>query len=237
MHRFANPTRFLRFSRAVAPYTGASAAAAIVIGLAWGLLVAPPDYQQGDSVRIMFVHVPAAWMGMMIYAVLAAAGAALLVWRHPLAAVAAKAAAPIGAAFTAICLITGSLWGKPMWGTWWVWDARLTSMLLLLFLYFGHMALSSAFDDSERGARAAAILALVGVINLVVIKFSVDWWYTLHQPASVLRLGGSTIDISMLLPLLIMAAGYLLYFVTLLAWRIEAELAARKLEVASLADR
>ena len=237
MHRFANPARFLRLSQAVTPITGVGAVVAIAVGLLWGLLVAPPDYQQGDSVRIMFVHVPAAWMGMMVYAFLAAAGAALLVWRHPLAAVAAKAAAPLGAGFTAICLITGSLWGKPSWGAWWVWDARLTSMLLLLFLYFGHMALNAAFEDSERGARAAAILALVGVINLVVIKFSVDWWYTLHQPASVLRLGGSSIHVSMLIPLLIMAAGYLLYFITVLGWRIETGLAARKLEIAALNQR
>jgi heme exporter protein C len=231
LHRLANPNRFLRVSRPVVPIAALGAAILIGAGAYLGLAVSPPDYQQGDSVRIMFVHVPSAWMAMMGYVVLAACGAALLVWRHPLAAVAQSAAAPIGAAFTAVCLITGSLWGKPSWGTWWVWDARLTSMLVLFFFYAGHMALSRAFDDQQKGARAAAVLALVGLVNLPIIKFSVDWWFTLHQPASVLRLGGPTIHSSLLTPLIIMAVGFLCYFIAVFLLRIEAGLAGRKLEI------
>jgi heme exporter protein C len=230
LHRFANPNRFLRISRRVAPVAGIAAAALIGLGLYLGLAVAPPDYQQGDSVRIMFVHVPSAWLAMLTYVVLAACGAALLVWRHPLAEVAQRAAAPVGAAFTLICLLTGSLWGKPSWGTWWVWDARLTSMLVLFFFYVGHIALSHAFDDEQRGARSAAVLALVGVVNLPIIKFSVDWWFTLHQPASVFRSGGSTIHSSLLTPLLVMALGFLCYFIAVFLLRIEAGLARRRLE-------
>lgn len=229
LHRLANPNQFLRLSRRVLPVAGILAAILIALGLYLGLVVAPPDYQQGQSVRIMFVHVPSAWMGMLAYVVLAGCAGAQLVWRHPLAEIAARATAPIGAAFTLVCLITGSLWGKPTWGTWWVWDARLTSMLVLFLLYLGYIALANAFDDPERGARAAAVLAVVGVINLPIIKFSVDWWFTLHQPASVFRMGGSTIDPSMLHPLLVMAAGFLCYFIAVLLARIEAALAARKL--------
>lgn len=230
LHRFANPNRFLRLSRRVFPVAAVAATALIGLGLYLGLGVAPQDYQQGDSVRIMFVHVPAAWMAMLAYGVLAICGAAFLVWRHPLAEVAQRAAAPIGAGFTFICLVTGSLWGKPSWGTWWVWDARLTSMLVLFFFYIGHIALSHAFDDEQRGGRAAAVLALVGVVNLPIVKFSVDWWYTLHQPASILRAGGPTIHSSLLTPLLIMALGFLCYFIAVLLLRIEAGLAGRRLE-------
>src|SRR6266702_2178415 len=164
------------------------------------------------------------------YMLLAALGASLLVWRHPLAALMARGAAPVGAVFCAVCLLTGSLWGRPMWGTYWVWDARLTSMLLLFFLYLGHMALARAYDDSDRGDRAAAILALVGVINLPIIKFSVDWWNTLHQPASVMKLGGPSIDISMLVPLLVMAAAFTLFFAALLLVRIRGAIIARKVQ-------
>ena len=237
LHGLANPGRFQRLSRRIAVPLGLLASALLAVGLYLGLVEAPPDYQQGDSVRIMFVHVPAAWMAMMAYAVMAGCAASLLIWRHPLADVAQRAAAPIGAGLTLICLATGSLWGKPTWGTWWVWDARLTSMLVLLFLYVGHIVLASAFDDRDRGGRAAAILALARVINLPIIKFSVDWWYTLHQPASVLRLGGPTIHSSLLVPLLVMAAGFLLYFVALLLLRIEAGLMARKVEAILGANR
>lgn len=211
MHRFANPARFLKIARVATPVTAVLGMLLLALGLGWGLFFAPPDYLQGESVRIMYVHVPAAWLGMGGYLFVALAGATALVWRHPLADVAARAAAPVGATFTAICLVTGSLWGKPTWGTWWVWDARLTSMLLLLFLYLGYIALAGAFDDRERGSRAAAILALVGLINLPIIKFSVEWWNTLHQPASI-RLSGSSIDASMLQPLLISALGFALLF-------------------------
>jgi heme exporter protein C len=228
MQRFANPARFRRLSAALLPWTGLATLGLFAIGLWLGLFVSPRDYQQGETVRIMYVHVPSAWMSMFVYANLALASAVALVWRHPLAEVAARAMAPIGACFTALCLITGSLWGKPMWGTWWVWDARLTSVLLLFFLYLGYMALVNAFEDEARGARAAAILAIVGAINLPVIKFSVDWWNTLHQPASVTRLDAPAIHPAMLTPLLIMAGAFLTYFITVLLWRMETALAERR---------
>ena len=229
MHRFANPSRFLRLSAAILPWSAAACVCLLVVGLYLALVASPPDYQQSETVRIMYVHVPAAWMAMGAYAFLASASATALIWKHPLADLAAKAAAPIGASFTFIALATGALWGQPTWGTWWVWDARLTSVLILLFLYLGYMALWNAFDDETRAARAAAILALVGIVNLPIIKFSVDWWNTLHQPASVLRIGGPSIDPSMLLPLLLMAGAFLFYFVTILLLRIRLELAGRKL--------
>jgi heme exporter protein C len=235
MHRFANPTRFMRLSAAVLPWLGRLAALLLAIGLILALFVAPPDYQQGESVRIMFVHVPSAWMALFVYAVVALASAAALIWRHPLADLAAREAAPIGAAFTLICLASGSLWGEPMWGTWWVWDARLTSVLVLFFLYLGYLALVGAFDDQTRGARAGAILALVGAVNLPIIKFSVDWWNTLHQPASVFRLGGPTIALSMLLPLLVMAIAFTALFLTLWLIRIRTAILARRIAVLRLA--
>src|SRR5437899_1839380 len=226
--RFANPARFMRFSGRALPWCGWSAAGVLAVGLYLALVAAPPDYQQGESVRIMFIHVPAAWMALSVYLFIAVASAVALVWRHPLAEVAAQAAAPIGAAFTLVCLATGSLWGRPMWGTWWVWDARLTSVLILFFLYLGYIALVNAFDDPSRGGRAGAVLALVGVVNLPIIKFSVDWWNTLHQPASVMRFGGPKIDISMLAPLLIMALGFTLLFVVLLMLRMRTALNERR---------
>jgi heme exporter protein C len=236
MHRFANPARFLRISAAVLPWSAGLAIALFAAGLWFALAASPPDYQQGETVRIMYVHVPSAWMAMFVYANLAIAGAVALVWKHPLAELAAKAMAPIGATFTALCLITGSLWGQPMWGTWWVWDARLTSVLILLFLYFGHIALTHAFDDASRGARAASVLALVGAVNLPIIKFSVDWWNTLHQPSSLTRLDAPAIHPAMLTPLLLMAGAFMAYFVTLLILRIRAEIAARKLRTIRLAQ-
>jgi len=229
MHRFANPTRFLRLANALLPWLCAAAVLLLGTGLWLALLRSPADYQQGETVRIMYVHVPAAWLAMAGYSTLALASAAFLVWKHPLADLAARAAAPVGAAFTAIALVTGALWGQPMWGTWWVWDARLTSVLVLLFLYLGHIALTNAFDDPERGGKAGAVLALVGVVNLPIIKFSVDWWNTLHQPASVLRMGGSTIDPAMLTPLFVMAGGYLAVFAVALILRIRALYAERRL--------
>jgi heme exporter protein C len=182
----------------------------------------------------MFIHVPAAWMALSIYLFVAIAGAVALVSRHPLAEIGGQAAAPIGAAFTLVCLATGSLWGRPMWGTWWVWDARLTSVLVLFFLYLGYIALVNAFDDASRGGRAGSLLALVGVVNLPIIKFSVDWWNTLHQPASVLRMGGPSIDKSLLLPLLVMAAGFALLFLWLLLLRMRAQLNEKKARALSL---
>lgn len=240
MHFLANPTRFLRLMGYVRPWAGAVALLGLGLGLGWGLLYSPADYQQGETVRIMYIHVPAAWMAMFIYAAMAVASAAALVWRHPVAELAAKASAPVGAAFTLICLLTGALWGKPMWGTWWVWDARLTSMLILFFLYLGYIALWEAFDDPGRAGRAAAILALVGAVNLPVIKFSVDWWNTLHQPASVLTLAGPKIHPDILWPLLITALGAKGYYVWVLTLRVRAEILSRQariLRFAAATDR
>ena len=228
MQRFANPGRFLRLADRLLPWCAALAAGPIGLGLYLGLFVAPPDYQQGESVRIMYVHVPAAWMALFVYTNIALASAVALIWRHPLADLAAKASSPLGAGFTFLALATGSLWGKPMWGTWWEWDGRLTSVLILFFLYLGHMALMNAFDDPARGRKAAAVLALVGFVNVPIIKFSVDWWSTLHQPASVFRAGGPTIHPDMLLPLLLMALGFTFFYVTLLLVRMKSELVAAR---------
>ena len=210
----ANPTRFLRLVNRALPWLIALTAVLFAIGL-YRAVNAPDDYQQGATVKIMYLHVPAAWLGMMGWGLMSVAALGTLVWRHPLADVAGKAAAPIGAAFTLICLVTGSLWGRPTWGTYWVWDARLTSMLVLLLLYLGVMALYWTAEDPGRGARAAAILSLVGAINLPIIKFSVDWWNTLHQGSSVFRMGGSTIAPSILWPLLVMALAFTCLFFTL----------------------
>jgi heme exporter protein C len=234
MHRFANPARFLRISNVVLPWAAGTTVVLMIAGLYLSLFASPADYQQGDTVRIMYIHVPAAWMALFIYTNMAVAAAVGLVWKHPLADLFTKAAAPIGAGFTALCLITGSLWGEPMWGTWWVWDARLTSVLILFFLYLGYMALVNAFDDPTRGAKAGAILVLVGVVNVPIIKFSVDWWNTLHQPASVVRMGGPSIDPSMLWPLLIMGFAFTAYFVTVVLLRVRSEIAARKIQTLRL---
>src|SRR3546814_20631491 len=223
MHRFANPARFSRIADRVLPYAAAGAALALAVGFYLALFESPADYQQGESVRIMYVHVPSAWMALFIYVAIAVASAVALIWRHPLADLAARASSPIGAGFAFLTLATGSLWGRPMWGTWWEWDGRLTSMLILFFLYLGHMALLNAFEDSQRGYRAAAILALVGVVNIPIIKFSVDWWSTLHQPASVLRLDGPTIHPSMLWPLPTVALGFKPSYVTVLLLLIQGD--------------
>ncbi len=235
MQRFANPARFMRLSAAIVPWCAAASAALLALGVFLALFVAPPDYQQGEAVRIMYVHVPAAWMASFVYALMALASAVSIVCRHPLADIAAQSAAPLGAGFTLLCLVTGSLCGEPMWGTWWVWDARLTSVLVLFFLYLGYIALVHAFDEPTRGARAGAILALVGIVNLPIIKFSVDWWNTLHQPASVFRLGGPTIAAAMLWPLLIMALGFTLFFALLLLLRMRTALMAEKIRALRLA--
>jgi heme exporter protein C len=234
MHRYANPSRVMRLSRLLQPWLAGATVLFIAAGLYLALVSSPPDYQQGESVRIMYVHVPAAWMAMFCYAALAGASAVGLIWKHPVADLAAKATAPIGASFTFLALVTGSLWGKPMWGTWWVWDARLTSVLILFFLYLGYMALQSAFDDPARGAKAAAIMALVGFVNVPIIKFSVDWWYTLHQPASVFRAGGPSIDASMLWPLGLMAAGFTTYYLYVVLVRLRAEIVAGKIRALRL---
>jgi heme exporter protein C len=229
MHRFANPNRFLRLANAILPWSAGLTVLLLAAGLYFALLRSPPDYQQGETVRIMYIHVPSAWMALFVYGFMAVSSASALIWRHPLADLIAKAAAPIGAGFTLICLVTGSLWGKPMWGAWWVWDARLTSVLVLFFLYLGYIALVNAFDDPTRGYRAAGILALVGVVNLPIIKFSVDWWDTLHQPASVVRLDGPSIHATMLWPLSLMALAFTAFFVTVLILRVRSEIAAAKI--------
>src|SRR5438309_4517522 len=210
----ANPTRFLALSARVLPWLAAATVILLTIGL-YQAATAPDDYQQGATVKIMFIHVPNAWLSMFVWGVMSAASLGTLVWRHPLADVAAKSAAPLGAAFTFLALVTGSLWGRPMWGTYWVWDARLTSVLVLFLMYLSVIALWRTVEDPSRAARAAAILTLVGAINLPIIKFSVDWWNTLHQPASVLKLGGPSIYPTILIPLLVMALAFTLLFVTL----------------------
>ena len=234
-HALANPARFLRLANAVLPFAKALAAAALAAGLVLGLYVAPPDYQQGEAYRIMFVHVPSAWMALLLYALIALLSAAFLIWKHPLAAMLARAAAPVGATFTLINLVSGALWGKPMWGAYWVWDARLTSMLILFFLYLGYIALTEAFEAPERGAKAGAVLALVGAINLPIIKFSVDWWNTLHQPASISKLDAPSIDPSMLPPLLLMAVGFTAYAAAVVIYRVKADLMERRIRALSLA--
>jgi heme exporter protein C len=210
----ANPTRFLTVAESVTPWLAGVAALTLAIGL-YLSFNAPEDYQQGSTVRIMYIHVPFAWLSMMCYSLMALSALGTIVWRHPLADVALKSAAPIGATFTALALLTGSIWGKPMWGTWWVWDARLTSVFVLFLMYLGIISLTRALDDAQRSARAAAIITLVGFINIPIIKFSVEWWNTLHQPASVLRLDGPTIHPSLLWPLLVMAVGFTLLFFVL----------------------
>jgi heme exporter protein C len=210
----ANPTRFLALVERVLPWLIAATVLAFAIGLR-GAFLAPDDYQQGATVKIMYIHVPNAWLSMAAWGVMSLAALGTLVWRHPLADVAAKCAAPLGAAFTFLALVTGSLWGRPMWGTYWAWDARLTSVLVLFLMYLGLIALWRTIDDPARAGRAAAILTLVGAVNLPVIKFSVDWWNTLHQPASVFRMGGPTIDVSLLIPLFVMGIAFMLLFLTL----------------------
>jgi heme exporter protein C len=210
----ANPHRFLALARALIPALALIAAVLLALGLVLGFR-APPDYQQGETVRIMFIHVPAAWIALGAYSLMAISALGTLVWRHPLADVAAKAAAPIGAAFCLLCLVTGALWGRPMWGAYWVWDARLTSVLVLFLIYLGILALWRAIDDPGQAGRAVAVLTLVGFLNVPVIKFSVDWWNTLHQPASVFRAGGPTIHPALLTPLLVCAAGLAALFLAL----------------------
>jgi heme exporter protein C len=224
----ANPSRFLALAARLLPWLTAATALAFAVGGVAAYL-APDDYQQGATVKIMFIHVPAAWLGVFAWVLMSTAALGTLVWRHPLADVAAKAAAPIGAAFTLMCLLTGSLWGRPMWGAYWVWDARLTSVLILFLMYLGVMALWRTIEDPTRAARAAAVLALVGLINIPVIKFSVDWWNTLHQGASVLRLGGSAIHVSILIPLLAMLVAFTLLFLTLHLAAMRNEILRRRL--------
>ncbi|RMD70438.1 MAG: heme ABC transporter permease [Gammaproteobacteria bacterium] len=228
LHRLASPKHFYRLAGRMIPWFLGISAVLFAAGLYGGLVLAPPDYQQGDSYRIIFVHVPSAWMSMFVYVVMAGAGAIGLVWRIKLADVMAASSAPIGASFTFLALATGSLWGKPMWGTWWVWDARLTSELILLFLYLGFIALQAAIEDRRTAARAGAVLALVGVVNIPIIHYSVEWWNTLHQGATVTKLGAPSIHISMLIPLLLMALAFMFYYAGVVLMRARCEVLKRE---------
>lgn len=231
MHRFANPARFLNIARPLTAWLGWAGAALIVGALGWGLFAAPPERLQGESVRILYVHVPAAWLGMAGWTGIAVAALMQLVWRHPLAAVAGRALAVPGAVFTALCLVTGSLWGRPTWGTWWEWDGRMTSMLVMLFLYLGYIALAGAEREKDGEGRLTAIFGLVGAVNLPIIHYSVTWWNTLHQGQSLsIMRGTSTIDASMLWPLLGSALGFSLLFGAIVLMRMRAELARNKVE-------
>ena len=225
---YANPTRFLGLANAILPWLAGLTILVLAAGVGMSF-TAPADYQQGRSVLIMFIHVPSAWLSMMIYSVMALAGLGTLVWRHPLADVSLRAAAPIGAVFTFLALVTGSLWGKPMWGTWWVWDARLTSVLVLFIIYMGIIALARAIEEPVNAARSLAVVTLVGFINIPIIKFSVDWWNTLHQPASVSRFGRPAMDAAFLYPLLVMALAYTLLFFTLHLMAMRNEILRRRI--------
>ena len=231
LHRFANPARFMRLTDAIFPWSLGLTVLLLASGLYYALIASPQDYQQGETVRIMFVHVPAAWMALSVYSMMAISAAVGWIWKHPVADLSAKAAAPAGACFCFLALVTGALWGQPMWGTYWVWDARLTSMLILFFLYLGYMAIWEAFDDQSKAAKAAAILVIIGAINIPVIKFSVDWWNTLHQPASVATMEGPKIHSSILTPLLLMAGAYTALFVTIFIIRVKAEILDRRLRI------
>jgi heme exporter protein C len=228
LHKYANPGRFLRLAQPCLPWLAGFSLILTVTGIVWGYYFAPADWEQGDAARIMYVHVPAAWVAMAGYASLAVASFFSIIWRHPLADLAAEEIGPVGAGFTFVCLVSGALWGKPMWGAYWVWDARLTSVLVLFFLYLGHIALIRAFDNPQHGHRAAAILALVGAVNLPIIVFSVQWWNTLHQGNTISISGGSKIYITMLYPLLIASVGFYLTFITLVVARMSAAIMERK---------
>ena len=227
---FANPSRFVRITSILVPWLMVAAGILFITGLYLSLLKSPDDIVQGSAVRIMYVHVPSAWLSIFSYLLLAICSLFFIVWRHPLADILSRAIAPVGALFSLLTLLTGSIWGKPMWGTWWVWDARLTSMLILFLLFMGYIALSNAFEKSERGSRPAALLAIAGSINLPIVKFSVDWWSTLHQPASIMRSGGVSIDGSMLLPLVIMFLAFQLFFILIIIFRSHSILIERKMQ-------
>lgn len=227
-HKMASPKHFYRISGLFIPWLGTVTLILLVSGLYYGLFVAPPDYQQGQSYRIMFVHVPSAWMSLFVYTFMAVLSAIYLIWNIKLADVMTRSSAALGASFTFLALTTGSLWGKPMWGTWWVWDARLTSELILLFLYMGYLALVTAIEDTRTAARAGAVLLLVGVVNIPIIHYSVEWWNTLHQGPTVTRMDKPAIHLSMLIPLLLMAGAFQLYYFTVVLMRARVELLDRE---------
>ena len=227
-HKLASPPHAYRIAARLAPWFGWPAFLLIAAGLYGGLVLAPADYQQGDAFRIVYVHAPSAWLSMFVYGTMAVAAAIGLIWRIKLAHAVAASSAPIGASFTFLALATGAIWGKPMWGTWWVWDARLTSELLLLFLYAGVMSLRASIDDRDRADRASALLAIVGVVNLPIIHYSVYWWNTLHQPATLTKIGKPSMAGDMLWPLLTMLLGFTLYFGAVLLIRLRAEILRRE---------
>ena len=226
----ANPNRFSKLTGNLQLPLIILSTTMILLGLYYGLFDSPEDYQQGDAVRIMYVHVPSAWLASFLFFSLAISCIFYLVWKHPLADLISSAIAPIGAIFSVLTLVTGSLWGKPMWGTWWVWDARLTSMLILFFFYLGYMLLSNAFERKIDGSKSASVLAIIGLINLPIIKFSVDWWHTLHQPSSILRMDGPSIDKEMLLPLTLMMVGFSLFSIYLIITNVKTMLLEKKCE-------
>ena len=226
----ANPNRFNRITEKIQPYILFITIIALISGLYFGLFDSPKDYQQGDAVRIMYVHVPSAWLASFLYFSLAISCVFYLVWKHPLADLVSSSIAPIGALFSALTLVTGSLWGKPMWGTWWVWDARLTSMLVLFFFYLGYILLSNAFERKIDGSKTASVLAIVGLINLPIVKFSVDWWHTLHQPASIIKIGGPSIDNKMLLPLILMIFALSFFSLYMIILNVKTKLIEKKCE-------
>mgnify|MGYP006062930811 FL=1 len=226
----ANPNRFNKITEKIQPYILLIAITTLISGLYFGLFDSPKDYQQGDAVRIMYVHVPSAWLASFLYFSLAISCVFYLVWKHPLADLVSSSIAPIGALFSALTLVTGSLWGKPMWGTWWVWDARLTSMLVLFFFYLGYILLSNAFERKIDGSKTASVLAIVGLINLPIVKFSVDWWHTLHQPASIIKIGGPSIDDKMLLPLILMIFALSFFSIYMIILNVKTKLIEKKCE-------
>ena len=228
IHKFGSPPFVYRLCRAIGPWLATLCLLLLISGLYLGLVKAPADYEQGESYRIIYIHVPSAWMSMFVYVVMAAASLVFLVWKLKLADLVAEASAFVGASFTALALLTGAIWGKPMWGTWWVWDARLTSELILLFLYLGYMALRAAIEHPQNAARAAAILALVGVVNIPIIHYSVEWWNTLHQPASIAKIGKPSIHISMLIPLLLMVGAFQLFYFWQLTVRLRSGILRRE---------
>jgi len=227
-HKLSSPPHFYRIAGKMIPWFAIPAALCLAYGLYAGLVLAPADYQQGGAFRIIYVHAPAAWLSLMCYTVMAVAAAVGLVWRIKLAHALAAATAPIGASFAFLCLATGSIWGRPMWGTWWTWDARLTSQLILLFLYLGYIALRSAYDDLSKADRASAVLAIVGIVNVPIIHFSVTWWNSLHQGSTVIRRGGPAMPPSMLIPLLVCFLGFTLLYAALASIRVRAEVLRRE---------
>ncbi len=232
--KFANPLKFQKLTDSIQPFVSYLALILLILGLFFGFFMSPPDYLQGETVRIMYVHVPCAWFSLMIYSVIALCAVFAIVFKHTLAYIISRACAPIGACFTIATLLTGSIWGKPTWGTWWVWDARLTSELILLFIYIGLMIIHNSYDDKSKSDRYASILALIGVVNLPIIKWSVDWWNTLHQPASISKFSSPSIDSSMMVPLFIMTFSIFCFFISILLIRIKGEIIQRKIDVLRL---